>query len=118
MAERQAVNLVAGGSIPLSHPKYQLEYMTEMLKPSEEPANEKLYQRFQEALTFPWDGNKTTIQKLIINQAKDTTAKSIAELTQNLKLKSYDLINRLKPRAESWQASKLLDHIWLWEMSL
>lgn len=101
------MNEESGGSNPLSHPKMIKKYMNK-----EQLVTENLFYRLLPSPTFSWDRESSlTIGKKISMESRLEAKADIEEIKRNQSLSPSSAINKITPRALSWQYTKFLDHI-------
>ena len=64
----------------------------------------------REVFSWPEEG-KSTIREIIFQNASQEAKEKITTLNQEIRLSPQVVIEKFKPRAESWQFGELLDHI-------
>lgn len=74
--------------------------------------SENLLRRLLSRRLFPWPEEKqTTVGEKIAASAQQEAKETITTLNQELTLSPRAVIDKVTPRAESWQFEALLDHI-------
>lgn len=70
-----------------------------------------LLQRLLESRVFAWNlKTSITINDYLFNSARKRSKDRIVTLEQDLTVSPKTAIQKVKPRAETWQYAKLLDH--------
>lgn len=79
-----------------------------------QPVKEDLLGRLLDRLTFPWsEEEQMTIREKITAEAGKEANEKIARLTQDFAISPLNVVEKIRPRAASWQLEKLLGHTWL-----
>lgn len=78
------------------------------------PVKDDLFGRLLNRQLFPWPNeSSSTINNKIRKSAKNEAKSTIEALSRNLKLSPRSVLDKVLPRATSWQFPELLDHIML-----
>ena len=84
---------------------------------SEKPAEGELLNCLLNREVFSWNdpsAKKRTIEELIMATEKQAVDDTLDEILSNTAISGKTVFERVLPRIESWQATRLLDHLWLW----
>lgn len=65
---------------------------------------------------FPWKNIKISIYESILDNSRSETEETINRSKQLDNINASSVIEKIKGRAESWDYTKLLDHLWLLEI--
>lgn len=77
---------------------------------------ENIFGRLMDRQMFPWQNERKTIREAITKTSRTEANRKLTLLKQNTIISSYQIIEKIKGRAKTWNYTKFLDHLSLWEI--